>query len=99
MSNVASSVLRGYTSDPESSRESERIRATRKILIGLGAEPTVEHGNDGRNERVEFGQVKHRCADNCKTFWPAWVTRPVVESIASGVDVALTARGQWARSL
>lgn len=98
MSYAASFLRRGTTYDPECSRSSARLQIAGRILTDQGVSWTTEHGNTAVNERVEFGWVKHGCANNCiTTIDQPWVTDQILEAAWHLADLIQTERGAYHR--
>lgn len=92
-------IRRGYRYDPESSRETSRLRTAWAILKAAGIDPEIRHGDTAINQGVDFGRPRHRCADNCRPEWPEWVTNEMLQNALDLANKTVSARGKWARSL
>lgn len=93
-----SQLRRGDTRDVEDWHASHRLLLAHSILRENGVTWKTEHGNTAINETVEWGRVKHACADNCRTWIEQeWVTDQIIEAAWHLADLLQTERGAWHR--
>lgn len=104
-------LKRGEKSDPESSRETQRLQKARVILACMGIEPTITHSYMDGEAKIEDtisenGVVKpdwaikgmrHQCTNRCEVVWPEWVTTEIFDGAMRLADLVVTERGSYMR--
>lgn len=102
LSSGAAGLKRGYTFDPEDSRQTRRLQAAHEVLREMGVLSHVEHDAPGP---LNAGCYRHPdnfgtgmrnpgfCSDRCRTVWPEWATDEMFELAWRVADATQTLRG------
>ena len=95
MGTIANQFRKGWFRDPEDWHGTYRMTGALELLKAGGIEPVWTHGNTPINEWVDFGKVRHGCADNCTVTWAAWVTDTMFETAYILADLIQTRQGDY----
>ena len=88
-------LARGDTGDIECWRTTHRLGVARRILAGLGIEPTWEHSDC---QRANFGRMRHECDYRCVATWPEYVTGEMFDLAYELADEYQTEHGGYLKS-
>lgn len=100
-------LIRGEKSDPESSRETQRLQKARVVLAAMGievaithhymsGEATIEESTDANGMKKPDWAIKgapHQCTDRCEVVWPRWVTTEIFDCAMRLADLVVSERG------